>query len=123
MVTVGGAGFSGYSLRTGQPLSDWVSRRLNGFEEVKLFVTPWTIESVEFFRLGYWSGWLFSSPGDLPDPGIKPRSSALQADSLPAELPGRSGSVVITAGNYRALLNISQRESEPLSFSSRISSS
>ena len=28
-------------------------------------------------------------PGDLPDPGIKPRSSALQADSLPAEPPGK----------------------------------
>ena len=29
------------------------------------------------------------SPGDLPDPGIEPRSLALQADSLPAELPGK----------------------------------
>ena len=32
----------------------------------------------------------FLSPGDLPDPGIKPRFSALQADSLPSELPGKS---------------------------------
>ena len=31
----------------------------------------------------------FPSPGDLPNPGIKPRSPALQADSLPAELPGK----------------------------------
>jgi len=30
----------------------------------------------------YWSGKLFPSPGNLPDPGIKPRSSALQVDSL-----------------------------------------
>jgi len=30
----------------------------------------------------------FPSPGDLPDPGIKPRSPALQADSLPSEPPG-----------------------------------
>ena len=31
----------------------------------------------------------FPSPGDLPDPGIEPRSPALQADSLPTELPGK----------------------------------
>ena len=37
----------------------------------------------------YWSGWPFPSPGDLPDPGIEPRSSALQADSLSAELSGK----------------------------------
>ena len=35
----------------------------------------------------YWSGWLIPSPGVLPDPGIKPGSPDLQADSLPAELP------------------------------------
>ena len=32
----------------------------------------------------------FPSPGDLPNPGIEPRSPALQADSLPADLPGHS---------------------------------
>ena len=37
----------------------------------------------------YWSGFPFPSSGDLPDPGIKPGSLALQADSLPAELPGK----------------------------------
>ena len=36
-----------------------------------------------FPRLEYWSGLLFPSPGDLPEPGIKPMSPALQADSLP----------------------------------------
>ena len=35
----------------------------------------------------YWSGLPFHSPGDLPNPGIKPRSPALQADSLPSEPP------------------------------------
>ena len=35
--------------------------------------------------LRYWRGWPFLSPGDLPNPGIEPRSPALQADSLPAE--------------------------------------
>ena len=37
----------------------------------------------------YWSGWLFPSPGDLPNPGIKPRSPILQVDSLPAEPQGK----------------------------------
>ena len=40
---------------------------------------------MEFSKPEYWSWWLFPSPGDLPNPGIKPRSPALQADSLPAE--------------------------------------
>ena len=34
----------------------------------------------------YWSGLLFPPSGDIPDPGIKSRSPALQADSLPTEL-------------------------------------
>ena len=47
----------------------------------------------------YWSGLPFSSPEDLPDPGIEPGSSALQADSLPSEPPGkqtRTGGAVST---------------------------
>ena len=53
--------------------------------------TPWTIAclaslSLRFSRQKYWSGLPFPSPGNLPDPGIKPRSPALQADSLPTEL-------------------------------------
>ena len=40
---------------------------------------------MELSRPEYWSGWPFSSPGDLPNPGIEPKSSTLQADSLPAE--------------------------------------
>ena len=39
-----------------------------------------------FFRQEYWSGLPFPSPGDLPDPGIEPRSPSLQADALPSEL-------------------------------------
>ena len=39
---------------------------------VWLFVTPWTIQSMEFSRHEYWSGLPFPSPGDLPDPGIEP---------------------------------------------------
>jgi len=44
---------------------------------------------MEFSRQEYWSGLLFLPPGDLPDPGIRPGSAALQADSLPSELPGK----------------------------------
>ena len=42
--------------------------------------------SMAFSREEYWSGLPFPSPGDLHDPGIKLRSPALQADSLPSEL-------------------------------------
>ena len=45
--------------------------------------------SMEFSRQEYWSRWPFPSPGDLPGPGIKPRSSALQAGSLMSETPGK----------------------------------
>ena len=53
-------------------------------------MTPWTVahqapQSMEFSRQEYWSGLPFPSPGDLPDPGIKPGSPALQADALPSE--------------------------------------
>ena len=44
---------------------------------------------MEFSRPEYWSGKPFPSPGDLPNPGIEPRSPALQADSLPAEPQGK----------------------------------
>ena len=60
---------------------------------VQLFATPWTVTcqappSMGFLRQDYWSGLPFSSPGDLPDVGIEPRSPALQADSLPSEARG-----------------------------------
>ena len=41
-----------------------------------------------FSRQEYWSGLPFPSPGDLPDPGIEPRSPALEADALTSEPPG-----------------------------------
>ena len=49
---------------------------------------------MEFSRQQYWSGLPFSSPGDCPDPGIKPSSPTLQADSLPSEPPGKQGGSV-----------------------------
>ena len=42
--------------------------------------------SMGFSRQEYWSGLPLPSPGDLPDPGVEPKSPALQADSLPTEL-------------------------------------
>ena len=61
---------------------------------VRLFVTPWTVAyqaplSMGFSRQECWRGLPFPSPGDLPDPGIKPGSPALQADALPSEPPGK----------------------------------
>ena len=48
--------------------------------------------SMGFSRQEYWSGLPFPSPGDLPNPGIEPRSPAMQEDSLPSELPGKYSS-------------------------------
>ena len=61
---------------------------------VQLFATSWSIAhqaplSVGFSRQEYWSGLPFPSPGDLPNPGIEPRSPALQADALTSEPPGK----------------------------------
>ena len=62
---------------------------------VRLFAIPWTVAyqaplSMEFSRQAYWSGLPFPSPGDLPNPGIEPRSPALHADALPSEPPGNA---------------------------------
>ena len=59
---------------------------------VPLFVTPWTVAyqaplSMGFSSQDHWSGLPFPSPGDLPDPGIEPRSPALQTGALPSEPP------------------------------------
>ena len=43
---------------------------------------------LQAFPILYWSGLPFPSPGDLPHPGIEPRSPALQADALTSESPG-----------------------------------
>ena len=59
---------------------------------VWLFVTSWIVVqvplSMRFSRQEYWSGLPFLSPKDLPNSGIELRCPALQADSLPSELPG-----------------------------------
>ena len=47
---------------------------------------------MEFSRQEYWSELPFPSPGDRPNPGIKPRSPTLQADTLPSVPLGKSPS-------------------------------
>ena len=65
------------------------------WSRVLLFTIPWTIAhqaplSMGFSRQECWSGLPFPSSGDLPGPGIKPPSPALQADASPSEPPGKS---------------------------------
>ena len=64
---------------------------------VRLFATQWTVAyqappSMGFSRQEYWSGLPFPFPGALPNPGIEPRSPALQTETLPSEPPGKSES-------------------------------
>ena len=81
---------------------------LSRFSCVQLFVTLWTIArqtslSMGFSRQEYWSGLPCPPPGDLPNPGIEPRSHSLQADSIQSEPPGkpmntRVGSLIPSPG-------------------------
>ena len=66
---------------------------------VQLFAIPLTVlyqapPSMAFSRQKYWNGLPFPSPRDLSDPGIEPRSPALQADALPSEPPGKPFSLI-----------------------------
>ena len=61
---------------------------------IRLFVIPWIVAcqtslSLGFSRQEYWSELPFPSPGDIPDPGIKPGPPALQADGLLSEPLGK----------------------------------
>ena len=58
-------------------------KKVKLLSRVRLFATPWTVAyqaplSMGFSRQQSWSGLPFPSPGDLPDPGIEPRSPALE---------------------------------------------
>ena len=84
-------------------------KRVKSLSRVWLFVTPWTaayqaLRSMGFSRQEYWSGLPFPSPGDLPNPGIEPRSPALQTDTLPSEPLGKP--LVILTGYLNILLYI-----------------
>ena len=67
---------------------------LSCFSHVQLFATPWTRArqaplSMEFSRQEYWSGFPSPPPGDLPNPGIKPVSPALEGGFLPLAPRGK----------------------------------
>ena len=61
---------------------------------------------MEFSRPEYGSGQPIPYPGDLPNPGIKLRSSALQADSSPAELPGKPQNKMLPLNKYKIIPNL-----------------
>ena len=87
------------------------------------FVTPWTVArqallSMKFPRQGYWSGLPFPSPGDLPNPGMEPRSPmspALQVNSLllgprlryTNSNPKNSGINIVVKGENKILYRMS----------------
>ena len=64
-----------------------VKVKVKSLSRVQLFATPWAVAyqaplSRGFSRQEYWSGLPFPSSGDLPNPGIEPRSPALEADAF-----------------------------------------
>ena len=74
-------------------LRQWLKVKVKSLSHVWLCI-PWTVAyqaapSMGFSRQEYWSRLPFPSPGDLPNPGIEPRSPTLQADALTSELPGK----------------------------------
>ena len=69
-----------------------VNVEVKSLSRVQLFATQWTVAyqaplSMGFSRQEYWSRLPFPSPGDLLNPGIKPRLPSLQADSLLSKPP------------------------------------
>ena len=85
--------------------------KVKWFSHVQLFVTSWTIACqaptfMGFSRQEYWNGLPFPSPGDLPHPGIKPGSPALQADSLSSEPPGNLPICTILVTKFHIETNI-----------------
>ena len=69
--------------------------KVKSLSHVRLFVTQWTVAyqaslSMGLSRQEYWSVLPFPSPWDLSQPGIEPRSPALEADALTSEPPGKS---------------------------------
>jgi len=68
--------------------------KVKSLSRVRLSATPWTVAypappSMKVSRQEYGSGVQFSSPWELPDPGIEPGYPKLQADALPSEPPGK----------------------------------
>ena len=81
---------------------------LSRFSRVRLSATPWTVAhqappSMGFSRREYWSGLPFPFPGDLPNPGIEPRSPAfLRADPLTSEPPGKHRGLLVVVKSLQS---------------------
>ena len=86
----------------------------------RLFVTPWTIQPKGFSRQEYWNGLPFPSPGDLPNPGIEPRCPTLQADSLPAEPPGKTKKTVVGSLSFLSQIFLIQESNQGLLYCRQI---
>ena len=76
-----------------------------------LLMNPWTIAcqaplSMGFSRQEYCSRWPFSSPGNLPNPGIKPRSPALQTDSSLSEPPSNPNIYIAAINTVHMILKL-----------------
>ena len=86
-----------------------VKGKVKSLSRVRLFATQWTVAyqappSMGFFRQEYWSGLPFSSPGDLPNPGIELGFPALEADALTSEPPGKPINIVVAYKTHSDLV-------------------
>ena len=93
------------------PIQCHERKKMKSLSHVPLFATPWTVAhqappSMELSRQEYWSGLPFPSTGDLPYPGIEPRSPALHADSLLSEPLGNPTMSWTTDCNFSGTLSI-----------------
>ena len=85
--------------------------KVKSLSHVQLFATPWTVAHqahppMGFSRQECWSGLPFPSPGDLPDPGMEPRSPALHADTLTSEPPRKPKMAIVSLYQSTVTLNI-----------------
>ena len=71
------------------------NKKTHTFSHIQFFSTPRTVVcqatlSMRFPRQEYWNGLPFPSLGDIPDPGVKPKSPALAGEFFTTEPPGKS---------------------------------
>ena len=84
---------------------------LSCFSCVQLFATLRTVahqapRSMEFSRQDYWGRKSFPSPGDFPNPGINPRSLALQVDSLLFKPSGKSKILIVESESLKKEVSV-----------------
>ena len=78
-----------YAVKSFLPATQFPGKKVKVTRLCLTLCNPWTTQSMKFSRPKYLSEYPFPSSEDLPNPGIEPRSPALQADSLPAEPQGK----------------------------------